>query len=174
VLAVLGQSLLLAWIVARPDGVPAVVRPVVFGLSVVAAMAIGLDVGASPAETAWWQPRRPAWALGAAVAGANVGVVLAYCLRRLEAAEHTEATGRWQRPAAASALVTGIGTAVVQSTVLPNPDVVGAVLVLATANALFVVLYLYRRRNLVRRARRTRAGFGDIDAPDVEPPDGDR
>jgi uncharacterized membrane protein YfcA len=70
--------------------------------------------------------------------------------------------------------VAGIGTAVVQSTVLPNPDVVGAVLVLATANALFVVLYLYRRRNLVRRARRTRAGFGDIDAPDVEPPDGDR
>lgn len=217
--AVCAQSILLVWVVARPQGIPSVVRPVVFGLSVVAATVIGLDVRASPGETAWWQPRRPAWALGAAAAGANVGLVSAYCLRRLEAAENTAPTEQWQRPAAASAILAGVGTAVAQSVVLPTPDVVGAVLLLATgnalgfalvgfyydtrfvtgllddtghgwlfrgyhwlvlavvivpANALFVVLYLHRRRTLVGRARRAQAGFGDLDSPDVDPPDSDR
>jgi hypothetical protein len=142
--AVVVQTLLLVGVVAAPERLPDVSRGLVFGLSIVVASALGLDVRAMDAESSWWRPLRPAWALGGAVVGANAGVVLAYGLRRVESHEATSPTERWRRPAVAAALLAGLGTALFQSVSTGTPEVVDAVILVVAGNAFgFALVGLY-------------------------------
>jgi hypothetical protein len=210
------QSFLLLGLVAAPERIPGVGRVVVLGLSLVVAAALGFDVRAINDDRFWWHPLRPAWALGGAVVGANAGILLAYCLRRVEAHEATAPTARWRWPAVAAALLAGLGTALLQSLPSDTPGVVGASVLVVAGNALgfalvgfyydtrfvtarldgtghgwfargyhwlvlgvvvvpanvgFVLLYLWRRRTLLRRAEQSRAGFASLGSPDVNDPD---
>ena len=143
-LAVVVQTLLLVWVVSG-GSVPDVGRVVVVGLSVVVASMLGLDAKAmQDTDRTWWRPRRPAWALGGALAGANVGIVLAYTRRRLESHEASEPTGRWRTPAVVGAVLAGLTTALFQSLDTGSPGVVEAVVLVTAGNAIgFALVAVY-------------------------------
>lgn len=106
------QNVLLVWSLGFRSGAgapPSFVPLLVLALSGVAAVAIVVDARSAPG---WWSPRWGYWAFGTLVFGVNLGVGLAYYLRRQEVLTASEPTPRWKWPTVAAAVLAAVTTMV--------------------------------------------------------------
>lgn len=187
---------------------------VVLGLSVAAAILFRVDARRVwESADHWWEPRYRWWTLGGLPFGINVGVAIAYAIRRHEARTEPRSTDRWKWIAVGGAVATAVGTSAVRFGGATFPLEVLAVVALLSlnalgltaiaifydlrhvaelledagegwlfqgyhwivlvallipANALFSLVYLYRRRSVLRAGGVPRAGGErDVD-PDEE------
>lgn len=107
------QAGLIVMLRANPDALPSIANLGVLGLSLVTGGLLGFEAYRQSDRTAsWWRPDWTRWAFGGAIFGANVGVALAYLLRKREVARTDEPTGLWELPVVLSVVGSTAGTAV--------------------------------------------------------------